>query len=136
MARVANPYSENEDSDNEDQDYTVVGPREGGEGPAVSEVDTLVPGAVQHVPRTGYPSNEGVKQSLDINEKPSHQKNRKLIKNNPKPTKAQLLVEPVTCRLYFKAAQGFKRDKTNNPESNTLYRLCVDVCTPRVRVLE
>jgi len=30
MARVANPYSENEYSDNEDQDYTIVGSREGG----------------------------------------------------------------------------------------------------------
>ena len=59
MARVANPYSENEDSDNEDQDYTVVGLGEGGEGPAASEVDTLVPRAVQHVRRTGYPSNIG-----------------------------------------------------------------------------
>ena len=29
MARVANPYSENEYSDNEDQDYTIVGSREG-----------------------------------------------------------------------------------------------------------
>ena len=108
MARVANPYSENEDSDNEDQDYTVVGPSsEGREEPAASEVDTLVSGAVQHVHRTGYPSNKGVKKSLDINEKPNRQKNRKLIKNNPKPTKAQLLAEPLTQRLYFRAAQDF-----------------------------
>ena len=76
MARVANPYSENEDSDNEDQAYTVVRPSTGREKPAASEVDTLVPGAVQHVCRTGYPSNKGVKKSLDIYEKPNRQPNR------------------------------------------------------------
>ena len=77
---------------------------------AASEADTLVPGAVQHVQQTGYPSTRGVKKnkevkkSVDVNEKPNQKKGKKLIKNNPKPTKAQLLVEPVTHRLYFKAA--------------------------------
>ena len=42
----------------------------------------------------------------------------------------------MTHRLYFKVAQDFKRDKTNNPELKTLHKLCVDVCTPRGRVLE
>jgi len=69
------PYSENEDSDNEDQDYTVIRLGEEGEGPAASEVDTLVPGAVQHVRRTGYPSNKGLRKSLDINEKHNRKKN-------------------------------------------------------------
>ena len=54
MARVANPYLENEDSDGEDQNYTVVG--DGGESLAGSDADTLVPGAVRHVHQTGYPS--------------------------------------------------------------------------------
>ena len=47
MARVANPYSEGEESDLEDQDYTVVSA--GGESSAGSKAHTLVPGAVQHV---------------------------------------------------------------------------------------
>jgi len=63
------------DSDNEDQDYTVIRLGEEGEGPAASEVDTLVPGAVQHVRRTGYPSNKGLRKSLDINEKHNRKKN-------------------------------------------------------------
>ena len=54
MARIANPWSENEGSDRDDQDYTVVG--DGGEVPDASEADTLVPEAVQHVHQTGYPS--------------------------------------------------------------------------------
>ena len=51
MARMANPY------------------------PEASEVDTLVPAAVQHVRRAGYPSNKEVRKSLDINEKPNRKKN-------------------------------------------------------------
>ena len=58
MARVANPYSEGEESDIEDRDYTVVGDR--GMSLAGSEAETLVPGAVQHVQQTGYPSTRGV----------------------------------------------------------------------------
>ena len=54
MARVANPYSEGEESDMEDQDYTVV--VDGEESLVGSEAYTLVPGAVQHVHQTGYPS--------------------------------------------------------------------------------
>ena len=88
MARVANPYSEGEESDLEDQDYTVVG--DGGESSVGSEADTLVPGAVQYVRQTGYPStrkvkkSEAVKKSVDVNEKPNRKRGRKLIKNNQK----------------------------------------------------
>ena len=77
IARVANPYSEGEESDRDDGDYTMVG--DGGESLAESEANTLVPGAVQHVRQTGYPStrrvkkNKAVKKSVDVNEKP-HQK--------------------------------------------------------------
>ena len=94
MARVANPYSENESSDNEDQDYTVVGSREEGGGSAASEADTLVPGAVQHVQQTGYPSTRGVKQntvvkkSVDVNEKPPQKREGNcclIILNPPRP---------------------------------------------------
>ena len=63
LACVANPYSEGEESDTEDRDYTVVGLEEGGESLAGSEADTLVPGAVQHVHQTGYPSTRRVKQN-------------------------------------------------------------------------
>ena len=55
------------------------------------------------------------------------------IENNPKPTQAKLLAEPVTHRLYFKSAQDFTREKVAN---NTLHKLRVEVCTPRGRVLE
>ena len=83
---------------------------DGDESLAGSEADTLVPGAVQHVHQTGYPStrrvkkSEAVKKSVDVNEKPHRKKGRKLSKNNPKPTKAQLLAEPVTIhnkKLHF-----------------------------------
>ena len=49
-SRIANPYSENED-------YTVVviSADEGSDGP--EEEYTVVPGMVQHVHLTGYPSN-------------------------------------------------------------------------------
>ena len=139
IARVANPYSENKDSDAEDQGYTVVGPGEGGGDPAASEADTLVQGAVQHVQQTGYPStrgvnkNKGVKKGVDVNERPNRKKGRKLIKNNPKPTKDQLLAEPITHSLYFKAAQDFTRDHTNHLDLNILHKPCADVCTPRGR---
>ena len=82
---------------------------DGGESSAVSEANTLVPGAVQHVRQTGYPStrrvkkNKAVKKSVDVNEKPNRKKGRKLSQYNPKPTKAQLLAEPITHTLYFKA---------------------------------
>ena len=45
----------------EDQDYTVVG--DGDKSLVGSEADTLVPGAVQHVHQTGYPSTRRVKKS-------------------------------------------------------------------------
>ena len=140
MARIANPWSENEGSDRDDQDYTVVG--DGGEVPDASEADTLVPEAVQHVHQTGYPStrrvkqNKVVKKSVDMNEKPPRKKGRKLLPNNPKPTKAQLLAEPVTHPLYFKVAQDFTRVSTEKADLRTLHKLWVDVCTPRGRVLE
>ena len=140
MVRVANPYSEGEESDTEDRDYTVVG--DGGESLAGSEAETLVPGAVQHVHQTGYPStwrvkqNKVVKKSVDVNEKPPRKKGRKLSKNNLKPTKAQLLAEPVTHHLYFKAAQDFYRGKTVGPQSYDLHKLRVDVVTPHGRKLE
>ena len=76
-ARIANPESEGEYSDPGDPDYTVVS--DGGERAEESEADTLVPGAVQHVRQTGYPSprrvkkNKAVKKSVDVNEK-SHYK--------------------------------------------------------------
>ena len=55
---------------------------------------------------------------------------------NPKPTKAQLLAEPVTHHLYFKAIQDFKRDQMVNPDARTLHKLQVQVCTPQGRVLK
>ena len=131
MARLDNPYSEGEESDTEDQDYTVVGDR--GESLAGSEAETLVPGAVQHVHQTGYPStrrvkkSKVVKKSVDFNEKPNRKRGRKLIKNNPKPTKAQLLAEPVTHRLYFKAAQDFERSTVKGADPHNLHKLLVDV---------
>ena len=71
---IANPYSKNEESDNEEEDYKVVvlSADEDSEGP---EGDTtLVPGAVQHVYQTGRPSHQGVKESLDTNERPEKKK--------------------------------------------------------------
>ena len=118
MARVANPYSENED-----EDYTVIGPGEEGRGQGTSEADTLVPGAVQHVRRAGYPSNKGVKKSFDINEKLNRKKNRKFVGINPKPTKAQLLAEPVTQRLYLNDAENFNCPGVKGTKSNTLHKL-------------
>ena len=56
IARIANPESEGEQSDPGDPDYTVVS--DGGERSEESEADTLVPGAVQHVRQTGYPSTK------------------------------------------------------------------------------
>ena len=109
MARMANPY------------------------PEASEVDTLVPAAVQHVRRAGYPSNKGVRKSLDINEKPNRKKNWKFVGKNPKPTKAQLLAEPVTHRLYFMAAQNFDL-KVKKAQPTTLHKLRVDIVTPRGRL--
>ena len=133
-ARVANPYSENEDLDREDEDYTVVGPSVEGQSQGPSEADTLVPGAVQHVYRPGYPSDKGVKKSLDINEKPNRKKNRQFVGIYPKPTKAQVLAEPVTHHLYFKAAEDFNHPAVVT-RSNTLHKLRVDVVTPKGRVL-
>jgi hypothetical protein len=131
MARVANPYSEVEESDTEDRDYTVVGLEEGGESLAGSEAETLVPGAVQHVHQTGYPStrrvkqNKIVKKSLDVNEKPPRKKGRTFLPYNPKPTKAQLLAEPVTHHLYFKADQNFKQARMidRDPDAHTLHKI-------------
>ena len=136
LARVANPYSEGEESDRDDGDYTMVG--DGGESLAESEADTLVPGAVQHVRQTGYPSpqrvkkNKAVKKSVDVNEKPNRKKGRKLGQYNPKPTKAQLLAEPITHRLYFRAAQDFTRPKLERNERPNLqlHKLLVEVTTP------
>ena len=94
MARVANPYSEGEELDTKDRDYTVVGLEEGGESLAGSETDILVPGAVQHVHQTGYPSTQRVKQnkvvkkSVDVNEKPPKKKGGNcclIILNPPRP---------------------------------------------------
>ena len=42
---------------------------------------------------------------------PLEKKGRKLLSFNPKPTKAQLLAEPVTHRLYFKADQDFQNGR-------------------------
>ena len=47
-----------------------------------------------------------------------------------------MLAEPITHRLYFKAAQDFTRDHTNHPDLNTLHKLRMDVCTLRGRLLE
>ena len=50
----------------------VLSADEDSEGP---EGDTtLVPGAVQHVYQTGRPSHQGVKESLDTNERPEKKK--------------------------------------------------------------
>ena len=62
MASVANPYSEGED-----RDFTVVG--DGGESLAGSEAETLVPGAVQYVHQTGYPSTRRVKQNKVVKQR-------------------------------------------------------------------
>ena len=72
-----------------------------------------------------------------MNEKPPQKKggNCCLI-CNPKPTKAQLLAEPVTHHLYFKAVQDFKRDQMVNPDARTIHKLLVQVCTPRGRMLQ
>ena len=67
---------------------------------------------------------------------PLGKKGRKLSKNNLKPTKAQLLAEPVTHHLYFKAAQDFYRGKMVSPQSYDLHKLPVDVVTPHGRKLE
>ena len=106
-ASIANPYSENKESNREDEDCTFVAPSAAGESQGPTETDTLVPGAVQHVYRTGYPSDKRVRKSLDINEKPNQKKNRKFVGINPKPTKAQLLAEAVSHTLYFKALENF-----------------------------
>jgi hypothetical protein len=53
MARVANPYSENEDSDGEDQDYTVV--EEGGESLAGSEAEAEGPRSCPTCPSNRLP---------------------------------------------------------------------------------
>ena len=112
---------------------------DGGESSAESEADTLVPGAVQHVHQTGYPStrrvkkNKAVKKSVDVNEKPHRQKGRIFLPNNPKPTKAQLLAEPITHRLYFKADEPFKRCELRRDDPRTLHKIKVKVCTPQGR---
>ena len=111
---------------------------DGGESSA--ESDNLVPGAVQHVHQTGYPStrrvkkNKAVKKSVDVNEKPHRQKGRIFSPNNPKPTKAQLLAEPITHRMYFRAIEDFRRDQMVNQDACTLHKL--RVCTPRGRMLK
>lgn len=43
----------------------VISADEGSDGP--EEEYTVVPGMVQHVHLTGYPSNKGAKKSVDIN---------------------------------------------------------------------
>ena len=139
-ARIANPESEGEYSDPGDPDYTVVS--DGGERAEESEADTLVPGAVQHVRQTGYPSprrvkkNKAVKKSVDVNEKPNRQKGRKLSQYNPKPTKAQLLAEPITHTLYFKADEEFKRGEQKESNPKILHQIKVQVCTPSGRPLD
>ena len=67
-SRITNPYSENEESDKEDEDYNVVVHSATEDSYGLEEDDTIVPEVVQHVRRTGYPSDKGVKKSLDINE--------------------------------------------------------------------
>ena len=141
-ARIANPESEGEYSDPGDPDYTVVS--DGGERADGSEADTLVPGAVQHVRQTGYPSprrvkkNKAVKKSVDVNEKPDRKKGRKLNPYNPKPTKAQLVAEPITHHLYFRAAQDFTRPQLEKNEKPNLklHKLLVEVTTPCGRPLD
>jgi len=73
-----------------------------------------------------------------VNEKPLRKKGRTFLPYNPKPTKAQLLAEPVTHHLYFKADQDFKRERMiyRDPNAHTLHKILVQVCTPRVRVLK
>ena len=75
-------------------------------------------------------------KSVDVNEKPNRKRGRKLIKNNPKPTKAQLLAEPVTHCLYFKAAQDFERSAVKGAKPHHHHKLLVDVVTPHRRPLE
>ena len=141
-ARIANPESEGEYSDPGDPDYTVVS--DGGERAEESEADTLVPGAVQHVRQTGYPSprrvkkNKAVKKSVDVNEKPDRKNGRKLNPYNPKPTKAQLVAEPITHHLYFRAAQDFTRPQLEKNEKPNLklHKLLVEVTTPCGRLLD
>ena len=87
---------------------------QGGEGEPRGEGAALRGSQQGEAQPTGYPStrrvkkNQVVKQSVDINEKPNRKKGRIFSPYNPKPTKAQLLAEPITHRLYFKADKDFK----------------------------
>ena len=105
-------------------------------------MNTLVPGAVQHVRQTGYPStrrvkeNKAVKKSVDVNEKPHRKKGRVLSTNNPKPTKAQLLAKPITHTLYFKADESFERREVLEENHKILHKIRVVVCTPSGRKLD
>ena len=133
------PNNGTEESDKDDEDYTVAALSAVGESHGPEEADTLVHGAVQHVRHTGYPSDKGVKKSIDINEKPNKRKNQKFAGPNPKPTKAQLLAEPISHSLFFKAADSFEQpeeDKARKYQPNALHKLKVNVYTPSGRLLE
>ena len=56
--------------------------------------------------------------------------------NIPKPTKAQLLSDPVTHRLYFKAVEPFKQPELKTDDPRTLHKIKVKVCTPSGRALK
>ena len=85
----------------DDEDYTVLllsddRTSKGGEDEA-----TLVQEAVQHIRQTNYSSYIQTKVQSKIKRKFP----------NPKPTRAQLLAEPITHTLYFKATETFDRPK-------------------------
>ena len=69
---------------------------------------------------------------------PTEKKGRKLNQYNPKPTIAQLVAEPITHHLYFRAAQDFTHPKLENGENPNLklHKLLVEVTTPCGRPLE
>ena len=47
--------------------------------------------------------------------------------NNPKPTKAQLLAEPMTHTLYFKADESFERSEVLEENHKILHKIRVVV---------
>ena len=139
---VTNPYSENKESDSEDEDYTFVLLSDDTASKGGEEEATLVPGAVQHIPQTGYPSHRG-KGSLDTDERPNKEKKKKKKKfpnpnPNPTPTKAQLIAEPITHTLYFKVKEMFDQPKVTQDRGAShlgLHTLGVSLHTPSGRRL-
>jgi hypothetical protein len=60
----------------------------------------------------------------------------KLLGPNPKPTKSQLLAEPITHQLYFKADERPEQDKPSKHQHNPLFKLKVTMHTLSGRLLK